>query len=243
MKLGLESDPVSEPDAASPARASAQLLSLAVHEFRTPASVVGGYLRMLQRDTKAPLNDRQRQMVEDAEKACAQMVSLVSELNELSRLDDPATRLRHEPLDLFAMVREIAAETEEGADRGVRLKTRGLGAGAARSGDVVRLHGAIGALLRSVLRQQSDDTLVIVDCRITKTDRGRTAVVAIAREEELAQALASAPAPFDDTRGGQGLALPIARRVIERHGGRLWSPPSDKGEFGTRRAAIVMMPV
>ena len=27
-----------------------QLLSLAVHEFRTPASVVSGYLRMLQRD-------------------------------------------------------------------------------------------------------------------------------------------------------------------------------------------------
>ena len=27
-----------------------RLMSLAVHEFRTPASVVGGYLRMLQRD-------------------------------------------------------------------------------------------------------------------------------------------------------------------------------------------------
>ena len=28
------------------------LISLAVHELRTPASVVGGYLRMLQRDTE-----------------------------------------------------------------------------------------------------------------------------------------------------------------------------------------------
>ena len=28
-----------------------KLISLAVHELRTPASVVGGYLRMLQRDT------------------------------------------------------------------------------------------------------------------------------------------------------------------------------------------------
>ena len=45
-----------------------QLLSLAVHEFRTPTSVVGGYLRMLQRDTDSTLSDRQRKMIEEAEK-------------------------------------------------------------------------------------------------------------------------------------------------------------------------------
>jgi len=37
-----------------------QLVSLAVHEFRTPASVVGGYLRMLQRDADPQLSERQR---------------------------------------------------------------------------------------------------------------------------------------------------------------------------------------
>src|SRR5262249_54075067 len=41
------------------------LLSLAVHEFRTPASVIGGYLRMLQRDVE-PLTPRQRKMVDEA---------------------------------------------------------------------------------------------------------------------------------------------------------------------------------
>jgi signal transduction histidine kinase len=45
-----------------------QLLGLAVHEFRTPASVVGGYLRMLQRDAAGELNDRQRKMIDEAEK-------------------------------------------------------------------------------------------------------------------------------------------------------------------------------
>src|SRR5438128_1347084 len=47
----------------------AQLLSLAAHEFRTPASVVGGYLRMLQRDSETPLVPRHRKMVHEAEKA------------------------------------------------------------------------------------------------------------------------------------------------------------------------------
>jgi signal transduction histidine kinase len=43
--------------------------------------------------------------------------------------------------------------------------------------------------------------------------------------------------PFDEQRGGLGLALPIARRVIERHRGRIWSPA------GGRAAAIVSLPL
>ena len=64
-----------------------KLLSLAVHELRTPASVVGGYLRMLQRDTETPLSDRQRKMVDEAEKSCARLVALIAELSEVGKID------------------------------------------------------------------------------------------------------------------------------------------------------------
>src|SRR5437899_10770099 len=87
--------------------ACAELLSLAVHEFRTPASVVSGYLRMLQRDT-TPLNDRHRKMVDEAEKSCARLVALVTEMSEVSKLDAGVTALGKEPLDLFVVVEEPA---------------------------------------------------------------------------------------------------------------------------------------
>ena len=63
-----------------------ELLSLAVHEFRTPASVVGGYLRMLQRDSES-FTDRQRKMIDEAEKSCARLVALIAELSDVSKLD------------------------------------------------------------------------------------------------------------------------------------------------------------
>jgi signal transduction histidine kinase len=47
--------------------------------------------------------------------------------------------------------------------------------------------------------------------------------------------------PLDEMRGGLGLALPFARRVIERHGGRVWSPAPDSGRSAA--AAIISLPL
>ena len=227
----------------SSAKMSAQLFSLAVHEFRTPVSVVGGYLRMLQRDAETPLSDRHRKMVEEAERSCARLVALIGELNEIAKLDDPEAYLSHESLDLFVVLREDAGEANEAAYRGVQMKTRGSASGAPLTGDLVRIHRALGALLRAVLREQQDQATVVVESRVTRQGTGTTAVIAIAKDDDLAGALAAPPAPFDDKRGGLGLALPIARRVIERHGGRLWSPPSEKVGFGSKSAVVISVPL
>src|SRR5687767_10156879 len=102
-----------------------RLLSLAAHEFRTPASVVGGYLRMLQRDGEQPLSERQRKMVDEAEKSCDKLVSLIGELSEISKLDGGTASVKQETFELFQLVREVAAGVHESSDRGVQLSVRG----------------------------------------------------------------------------------------------------------------------
>ena len=44
----------------------------------TPATVVGGYLRMLQKDADPPLGERQQKMVDEAAKSNARIVALVA---------------------------------------------------------------------------------------------------------------------------------------------------------------------
>jgi signal transduction histidine kinase len=218
-----------------------QLLSLAVHEFRTPASVVSGYLRMLQRDTEHPLTSRQTRMVDEAEKSCARLVALIGELSEISNLDAGTARLAQQSVDLFALAQELAGSVQGGADN-VHLEFSGESAGAPITGDITRLRAAFSAIFRAILREKPSPCTVVVHCRVNQTAEGRVAVIVVAEPDTVQTAYDSQPGPFDEKRGGLGLALPIARRVIEAHGGRLSTPAKvpDRDGKGT---AIIAFPL
>jgi signal transduction histidine kinase len=223
---------------ASAADGYAKLLSLASHEFRTPASVIGGYLRMLLRDTESSLSDRQRRMIEEAEKSCTRMVALLAEMSDLAKLDAGTAAMNRTDFDLFRVVADVAPTVLESSDRGVHLDVRGAPEGAPLAGDADRMRHAFAALCRAVLREQPASCRVAVDRRVTP----RTASVVIAHEDEVEQAWAAPPTPFNEHRGGLGLALPIARRVIELHGGRVASVfvPRPAGPSTTPAGAILI---
>jgi signal transduction histidine kinase len=218
-----------------------QLVSLAVHEFRTPASVVGGYLRMLQRDSEPPLSERQRRMVDEAEKSCARLVSIVSELSELGKLEAGQIAMARQPLDLFSLVGEVAELVHDGKDREVHLEVRGSSSGAPIAGDGPRLRAAFAAIFRAILREKPGPATVVADRRIVTRDGANAATVIVSEHSSVQQAYEREAGPFDDRRGGLGLALPLARRVIEGHGGRIWSPAGD--DTLSRGSAIVSLPI
>src|SRR5947207_6025974 len=92
------------------------------------------------------------------------------------------------------------------------------------AGDETRLMTAFSAIFRAVLRERAGPCTVVADRRIVEEGSRSSAVVVVADEAGV-QAAYDAPAGvFDEKRGGVGLSLPIARRVIEAHGGRMWSP-------------------
>jgi signal transduction histidine kinase len=225
------------------------LLSLAVHEFRTPASVVGGYLRMLQKDQDPPMSERQRRMIDEAEKSCARLVAIVAELSEIGKLDSGVVKLSKQPLDLFSLTENVAELVHEASDRDVHLKLSGPSDGAQMTGDATRLRTAIDAVFRAILREKPGPSTVVAERRQVTSDGASNAVLIVADEGRVQEAYDREPGPFDEKRGGLGLALPLARRVIEGHGGRIWSPAAaasataDNSDPLARGSVIISFPL
>ncbi len=211
-----------------------KLLSLAVHEFRTPVTVVSGYLRMLLRERAGPVSDSQRRLLEEAEKSCARLSALIGEMSDLGQLLDGRQSLSHAPADLRAMLTEIHAATPAADDQaGVVLENSA--AALEVSGDAARLRRTLESVLFALRREIIDGSdLVISATRRPKND-GAVAWIAFGTPEVsalLREASADDLGPFDEWRGGCGLALPLARRVIEMHGGRLLALAGERQKAG-----------
>jgi signal transduction histidine kinase len=200
-----------------------KVLSLTVHEFRTPLTVVSGYIRMLLRERAGAITDQQRRLLEEAEKSCGRLSALVSEVSELSNLEAGTLSFNREQTDLRAAIRTAAGQLPPLPDRDVPVALTLLDGPAAVTGDPVRLAQAFAALLGALRREiVTADPLAVRE--IPRTDGAFE--FHVGDPETLAAIAAGAERPvFDEWRGGVGLSLAVARRIVEAHGGEMWGAP------------------
>ena len=136
---------------------------------RRPASSAG-YLRLVLREGGDPLTDQQRKMLTEAEKSCARFIAIVGELSDISKLDSGFLTLARQPLDVFALVGEVAEHVHEARDREVRLEVRGADTGASVTGDAERLRAAFHAIFRAILREKAGPVTVVAERRRLERD-------------------------------------------------------------------------
>jgi light-regulated signal transduction histidine kinase (bacteriophytochrome) len=218
-----------------------KVLSLAVHEFRTPTSVVAGYIRMVLKERAGPLSDMQRKLLEEAEKSCGRLSALLAEMSDLSGLEAGTATFNRGPLDVRQALADAAAGLPELADRPIAIDLE-VGQGPAMmQADPVRLRAAFAAVLTALRRELITSPTLAVREREGERAGRPASWIAIAAPDQVALAAEAQEAglvPFDEWRGGCGLSLPVARRVIEAHGGGIWSPVGD-----AKSGAVIALPL
>jgi signal transduction histidine kinase len=210
-----------------------KVLSLTVHEFRTPLTVVAGYLRMLSTDRVGPLSDTQRRVVEEAERSCARLSALLGEVSDVAHFHQGRLSFMRGPMSLSRLLEGIAVP--DAPERSVTVVV-GNGAGdLTLQGDATRLGMSLSAIAAATARESADGGALHVVPELRDVDGARQAFVAMGSEavahEILTSPLAALPA-FDATRGGSGLSLVLARQVLEEHGARLYGAPGERPRAG-----------
>jgi len=204
-----------------------KVLSLSVHEFRTPMTVVAGYIRMLLKDRAGALNDQQRRLLEEAEKSCARLSGLIAEVSELSQLEGGSAPFNKSEADLRAILEDSVARLPALPDREVAVTLETGAQPALLSADPVRLGQALSSVIAALRRELIGDEGLVV--RQQRSAEGHEILIG---EAPTIAALSSEPAGsrglFDEWRGGVGLSLMVARRVIEAHDGALYGAPEGR---------------
>ena len=216
-----------------------KLLSLAVHEFRTPITVVAGYIRMLLKERAGPLSEQQRKLLEEAEKSCGRLSALVAEMSTLAGLERNDVPMKAAPLELNDVLQRAIATLPALPDRAVPVDLQSPAPGRIAA-DGARLEGALASVLTALRREVVTSDRLLVRVRDAEVDGLPFLHVAICDEQQIDDITGAHPAdlgPFDEWRGGSGLSLAIARRIIGQHGGALLSPPGDG-----RAGAVVILP-
>lgn len=218
-----------------------KILSLSVHEFRTPMTVVSGYIRMLLKGRAGDLSDQQRRLLEEAEKSCGRLTALLAEVSELSTLEAGTATFNKHSMDLNAAVRSGVEQLPPLADRDVHIDLEVTEGEARITGDPVKLAQAIGAVIAALRRELvTSDRLVVRGrpaMRKGSADKAGAAYEILVGDATAVGALEAEPpgsgGTFDEWRGGVGLSLINARRILNAHGGTIHAP-ADGSKGGAR---------
>jgi signal transduction histidine kinase len=214
------------------------LMSLVAHELRSPGAVVAGYLRLLARNTAPGLTEPERKMIDEANKACGRLLYVAQELSELAELagEDPARG--RAPVPIFALCGEVV-QSAATAGATVSFATDEDVKTSCVEGHPARLRQALGLLVAVIGRERGTAAMTVTGA-ISRTAPSRALLVfgAPTDASDLNAVVSGGNAGFDRWRGGTGLSLPIACRIIEAHRGSIWALPG-----GSRGACALALPL
>ena len=192
------------------------------HDMRAPLRHLDGFSQALIEEYAAKLNTTGKEYLDRIKKSSRRMLEMIDAILELSRF--ARGKVLRESVDLSAMVREIADELlRTQPDRQVTFQ---ISEGITVRGDAQLLKVVLENLIGNAWRFSATREDALIEFYPTEWD-GRLAFAV--RDNGVGFDMAYADklfAPFQrlhraEEFSGRGVGLAIARRIINRHGGRI----------------------
>jgi signal transduction histidine kinase len=217
------------------------------YQFRTPLTSIGGFAELLEAGLGGELTEQGREYVGAILSSVQRLGEQIESVLDLSQSEAGLLPLADEEIELFPFVTALVKERATAvSDGGLTLDLRGNQSAGRITGDRRRLGRVIGHLIDNAIAATPRGGRILVDLsptragpRIVVSDNGPGMdAMALARGLEGLEASPGKKGAKPATDRRRGLGLPLARSIVEAHGGtfELLSEP------GQGTAAIIQLP-
>ena len=214
------------------------------YELRTPLTSIGGFAELLDAGVGGQLDESGREYVAAILSSVAQLGEHIESLLDLSQSEAGMLPLRKESLEVMPFLREVAEERVSRLEKaGLNIDLRGDSLLRPLEADRKRLARAVGSLLDNAIAASPSGARILLqatkrkggglDIRIQDKGEGMDS-------RSLARALEGMKVSADgkSVERRQGLGLPLARQLVEAHGGTL----TIQSEPGQGTLALIELP-
>ena len=209
----------------SVSRHKSQFLAHMSHELRTPLNAIIGFSELLEQQLAGELNEQQLGYVGDVLDAGRHLLSLINEILDLSKVEAGKMDLDRSAVSLRDVLESGVTMHAARADReGVRLELDLHPEDITVRADERRLRQVVFNLVSNAVKSTPPGGRVdlsarlvdgFVEVAVADTGPGVPPEEREAIFEEFRQGR-------ENAAEGTGLGLPLSRKLIELHGGRLW---------------------
>lgn len=194
------------------------------HDLRAPLRALEGFSTLLEEEASPSLDETAKHYLDRIRRNATKMSQLIDDLLRLSRVGRQA--LDRVEIDLTTMVRSVSGEiAARYPDRRVSLRIQ---EGMVARADKALLEIVLVNLLENAWKFTSSLPQTVI-C-FTSIDGGNEAVYAVSDngvgfDMAYSQKLFTPFQRLHDEReyAGSGIGLSLARRIVARHGGRIWA--------------------
>ncbi len=194
------------------------------HDLRAPLRHIHGYLDMLRRATAGQLSEKAERYVQTAANASVQMGRLIDDLLAFSRMGQAEMHLAR--VDLDGLVHEVIAGVAAEGGASVQWEIAPLPTVA---GDAAMLRQVLVNLIGNAVKYSGKRDVPRVAIGPAGVEDGR--LVFAVRDNGAGFDMAYSDKLFgvfqrlhhENEFEGTGIGLAIVRRILQRHGGRIWA--------------------
>lgn len=217
--------------------AKSRFMATISHEIRTPLAGILGYCEILNQQR---VNDQQKESIDTIQYCANQLLGLVNNLLDLSRIEVGQIEINNKVFNLRNMINKTVASVQP------RIKEKKLDFSLEIradipeniKGDELRIRQILSNLLVNAVKYTDEGKISLAVSRASVSSYEEASILplqisvydtGIGIQENQIERLFEPFIQADSTAGGTGLGLSISKHLAEVMGGHLWYEPNQDG--------------